>query len=266
MAEQFLNRLTAIEKNIAALDETLKRMVSIMTTFTEIRAEVKLAKQEILEALKSRPMGEDTTKATEELVSLMVTEMQAIKDQIITSLSDISASGLQPKAETGATSAITSKIDQLSKSITESMEAFKIDVMDSIQAIARTAETITASAPPVSTPRHTTVTEPEMEVPTHAAASRPSSLPADKAMKIAENLEKVVQSLKMGCLAGDVIDTMTSAKAEIMKFVSSDQILVKIDKWVGSLGSYSRRHEVQAKDIVRLKKEIRDEISKYAPA
>ncbi len=265
MAEQFLNRLTAIEKNIVALDETLKRMVSLLTAITEIRAEVRLAKQEILAALKSRPATEGDAKATEELVSLMVSEMQAIKDQIVTALSDVTSSKA-PKTETGDMKVIMSKIDQLAKSLTESMDSFKSDMLGSIQTMARPAAVVEAPVSQVSIPTSTITTEQMVDESAATSGMRSTSLPPDKAMKIAEHLEKIIQALKMGCIAGEVIDTMTASKTEIMKIVPSDQILVKLDKWVGSLGSYQKRHEIQAKDIMRLKKEIRDEIFRYAPA
>jgi hypothetical protein len=85
-------------------------------------------------------------------------------------------------------------------------------------------------------------------------------------MKVADQLERIVDSMKMGCLAGDVLDVMNEAKDEIMKIVPSDAIMVKIDKWAGLVGSYSKRHQLQAKDILKLKKEIKDEIPKYRPA
>ena len=59
---------------------------------------------------------------------------------------------------------------------------------------------------------------------------------------------------------------MNDAKVEIMKIVPSDPIMVKIDKWAGLVGNYSKRHELQAKDILKLKKDLREEIPKYRPA
>ena len=70
----------------------------------------------------------------------------------------------------------------------------------------------------------------------------------------------------MGCKAGDVLDVMTDAKSEITKVVPSDPVMVKIDKWAGIVNTYSLRHELQAKDILKLKKDLKEEIPKYRPA
>ena len=55
MAEQFLNRLDKIEEKIEGLGETLKRMITILGTVTEIKSEVRQAKDETLEAIKKQP-------------------------------------------------------------------------------------------------------------------------------------------------------------------------------------------------------------------
>ena len=59
---------------------------------------------------------------------------------------------------------------------------------------------------------------------------------------------------------------MNQSKEEIMKIVPSDPIMVKIDKWAGIVNTYSLRHELQAKDILKLKKDLKDEIPRYRPA
>ncbi|GAG40293.1 unnamed protein product, partial [marine sediment metagenome] len=53
---------------------------------------------------------------------------------------------------------------------------------------------------------------------------------------------------------------------EIMKIVPSDPIMVKIDKMMGIVGTYPKRNELQARDIRKLQKEIKEEIPKYRPA
>ncbi|MHA2187418.1 MAG: hypothetical protein ACW99V_04190, partial [Candidatus Thorarchaeota archaeon] len=55
MAEQFLNRLDKIEEKIEGLGETLKRMITILGTVTEIKSEVRQAKDETLDAIKKQP-------------------------------------------------------------------------------------------------------------------------------------------------------------------------------------------------------------------
>ena len=67
----------------------------------------------------------------------------------------------------------------------------------------------------------------------------------------------------MGCIAGDVLDALAESKAAIMKIVPSDPIMVHIDRWASIVGGYQKRKEIQARDIIQLKKEIKAEISKY---
>jgi hypothetical protein len=85
-------------------------------------------------------------------------------------------------------------------------------------------------------------------------------------MKVADELQKILDSMKMGCVAGDVLDVMGEAKAEIMKIVPSDPIMVGIDKWAGIVAGYPKRNELQARDILKIKKALRKEIPKYRPA
>jgi hypothetical protein len=85
-------------------------------------------------------------------------------------------------------------------------------------------------------------------------------------MQIADHLESIVKVLRMGCKAGPVLDTMGEAKEAIMKIVPSDPIMVHIDRWAGVVGGYQKRKELQARDILKLKKEIKAEIPKYRPA
>jgi hypothetical protein len=85
-------------------------------------------------------------------------------------------------------------------------------------------------------------------------------------MQIAGHLNSIVKSLKMGCKAGPVLTTMEEAKESILKIVPSDPIMVAIDRWAGVVGGYQKRKELQARDILKLKKEIKAEIPKYQPA
>jgi hypothetical protein len=85
-------------------------------------------------------------------------------------------------------------------------------------------------------------------------------------MQIADQLDYVIKSLKMGCKAGAVLDVMAEAKAAITKIVPSDPIMVHIDRWAGVVSGYQKRKELQARDILKLKKEIKAEIPKYRPA
>ena len=98
------------------------------------------------------------------------------------------------------------------------------------------------------------------------APQRAGALPHQQGMIVADNLDNILKSLKMGCKAGPVLEIMTEAKAEIMKIVPSDAIMIKIDKWVGVVSAYSKRHELQARDILKLKKDLKVDISNYRPA
>ena len=67
-------------------------------------------------------------------------------------------------------------------------------------------------------------------------------------------------------MAGKVLDKMSEARAEIEKIVPSDPIMVKMDKWAGTVSNYPKRKELQARDILKIKKDIKVEIPKYRPA
>jgi hypothetical protein len=95
-------------------------------------------------------------------------------------------------------------------------------------------------------------------------ASIPTSLPADRSMKIAHELTSVMNTLKMGCISGDVLDALSAAKDSIMSTVPSDPIMVKIDRWADLVGNYPKRNELQARDVIKLKKDLKDAISKYS--
>ncbi|TFH06996.1 MAG: hypothetical protein E4H14_09510 [Candidatus Thorarchaeota archaeon] len=260
MAEQFLSRLNKMEESINQLGETLKRMITILGTVTEIKSEVRGAKDEILQALANKPATTSSTAAsvdnTDEYAKMVVQEVGAVR-----------------------------------VFVQESIESLKKDMMGLLNEMFTTfeeaisAQTPVAPAPapapqPVSKPNPVVqapapVPEPE---PTPAPTPAPvetlyepapefgSSLPLDRAMKIADQLEIVLNSLKMGCIAGEVLDIMTEAKAEILRVVPSDPIMVKMDKGVGTVSAYPKRKELQARDILKLKKYLKDEIPKYRPA
>ena len=102
--------------------------------------------------------------------------------------------------------------------------------------------------------------------PAPAASVAPSSIPADRAMQIADHLQTIIKSLKMGCKAGPVLEVMAESREAITKIVPSDPIMVHIDRWASVVGGYQKRKELQARDILKLKKEIKTEIPKYRPA
>jgi hypothetical protein len=247
MAEQFLNKLTKIEESINQLGETLKRMITILGTVTEIKSELRGAKDEILTALGNLPQPAPETDNQEALASMVVQEVGAVR-----------------------------------VFVQESMEKLRneiIQIIENMPTPAPAPAPVPTPAPapaPVPTPAPAApVTPPSTPAPTPEpqaapapapAAAAPSSIPADRAMQIASHLNTIIKSLKMGCKAGPVLDTMAEARAEIEKIVPSDPIMVHIDRWAGVVGGYQKRKELQARDILKLKKEIKAEIPKYRPA
>ena len=241
MAEQFIARLTKIEESINQLGETLKRMITILGTVTEIKSEVRVAKDEIITALSNQPQAAPAPDDQEALASMVVQEVGAIR-----------------------------------VFVQESMEKLRnemIQIIENMPAPAPVAPAPAAPAPapvapaPAPVPQPTPVPAPEpTPAPAPAASVAPSSIPADRAMQIADHLQSIIKSLKMGCKAGDVLDTMAESKDAITKIVPSDPIMVHIDRWAGVVGGYQKRKELQARDILKLKKEIKAEIPKYRPA
>ena len=239
MAEQFLNRLTKIEESINQLGETLKRMITILGTVTEIKSEVRVAKDEIIGALGKQASAATNQDNQEALANMVVQEVGAIRVFVQESMENL-------RNEV--------------KQIIENMPVPKPTSIPTPTPAPAPAPTTPPPAAPSPTP------PPEPEPTPIAAAEAPSSIPADRAMQIAGHLNSIVKSLKMGCIAGDVLDAMAEAKAAITKIVPSDPIMVHIDRWAGVVSGYQKRKELQARDILKLKKEIKAEIPKYKPA
>jgi len=242
MAEQFLNRLNQIEDSIKQLGETLKRMITILGSVTEIKSDIRVAKEEVLQALSNLPAPTDMTPMhdnTDEFAKMVVQEVGAVR-----------------------------------VFVQESVESLKNDMMDILAEVSERIDEIASTPPPApvapaparaATP--TPAPEPYFEEEAEeSSAPIATAIPADRAMKVADQLDRITKSLKMGCIAGDVLDTMTEVKAEIMKIVPSDPIMVKMDKWAGIVAAYPKRHELQARDILKLKKDLKAESPKYRPA
>ncbi len=220
MAEEFLNRLDQIEEKIEGLGETLKRMITILSSTTDIKSDIREAKDEILEAIStSQKPAEGPTGISKDEIHSVVAE----------------------------------ELDGFSKRLDERFKSVSAELVSSV-------EEMIASIPrqvPQAAPAAQAGSQVESAVPAT------SSIPADRSIKIADELQRIVDSLKMGCVAGDVLDTMTEAKENITKIVPSDPIMVKIDKWAAIVKSYNLRHELQARDILKIKNELREEIPKY---
>ncbi|MHA1934394.1 MAG: hypothetical protein ACW97A_03850 [Candidatus Thorarchaeota archaeon] len=247
MAEQFLNRLDKIEKKIEGLGETLKRMITILGTVTEIKSEVRQAKDETLDAIKNQPQPA------------------------------VSQSGMTSE-EVGQIVQI--EVTSLGNALNQSIEFLKGELQAAIMEL---AQSIPLSPPPAApapapkpkpkpkpkpepTPEPEPVAPPPVEPASEPAPMATGTLSADKGMKIADQLDIILKSLRMGCKAGPVLEIIAESKEEILKIVPSDPIMIKIDKWSGVVANYSKRHELQAKDILKLKKDLRAEIPKYRPA
>jgi len=243
MAEQFLNRLNQIEDSINQLGETLKRMITILGSVTEIKSDIRVAKEEVLQALSNLPAptaAEPAVDNTDEFAKMVVQEVGAVR-----------------------------------VFVQESVESLKNDMVDILAEVSERIDEIASAPPPapvapapthVAAPAATPAPSPEPIAGDPATETIAAAIPADRAMKVADQLELITKSLKMGCIAGDVLDTMNEVKAEIMKIVPSDPIMVKIDKWAGIVAAYPKRHELQARDILKLKKDLKAETPKYRPA
>jgi hypothetical protein len=222
-------------------------MITILGSVTEIKSEVRAAKEEILKALEKVPAAATPAPIndnTDEFAKMVVQEVGSVRVFVQESIESLKAD-------------MMALLDEMTESITE---------------VATTTPVSPPPAPamqpvpsPAPTPAPTPAPAAAPEQPP-AAAAAPISIPADRAMKVADQLTIILKSLKMGCVAGEVLDTMTGSKAEIMKIVPSDPIMVKMDKWMGTVSAYPKRKELQARDILKLKKDIKAEIPKYRPA
>lgn len=234
MAEQFLSRLNKIEESINQLGETLKRMITILGTVTEIKSEIRVAKDAILQSIANQPAPAIQSDNSDELAKMVVQEVGAVRVFVQESMENLKND-------------MTVALGEMVESIT------------SIAAAPASPQVIYAPKPEVA---RSSARAPPQETPTYDS----SSIPVGRAMQVADQLEKILDSLKMGCISGDVLDAMVEAKTEIMKIVPSDPIMVKLDKWSGLVGSYPKRNELQARDVIKLKKDLKDEIPKYRPA
>jgi hypothetical protein len=220
-------------------------MITILGTVTEIKSEVRVSKDEIIAALGNLPEPTSTSDNSEALASMVVQEVGAIRVFVQESIENLRKEMMQ---------LVANHRDEITKAIA--------NMPAPAPTPKPTPKPKAAPAPqPAPVPAPTPAPEPVAIDPSAA-----SSLPADKAMQIAGHLNSIVKSLKMGCKAGAVLTAMDEAKESIMKIVPSDPIMVAIDRWAGVVGGYQKRKELQARDILKLKKEIKAEIPKYQPA
>ena len=234
MAEQFLSRLQDIEKAIAGLDDTLKRMVTILANMDEIRSDIRLTKDELLETIKAAPAPSSDSGGDLDHVAVLV----------------------------------KGQFDQIATFIGEALEATKEDLVVAMRQLQAAAPQVVTAAPAPAPAQAAAPAAPAPEIVVTQPAPTPATvmIPADKAMKIADELDNIIASLKMGCKAGDVIDQIDDSKANIQKLVESDPVMIKIDQWKGIVAAYPKRKELQARDILKIKKGIRAEVPKYRPA
>ena len=186
MAEQFLNRLKDIEKSIGALDETLKRMITILGAMTEIRSDIRMAKDEIIDAIKG---GTGSAPDIDEIAVL-----------------------------------IKGQFDTIGKFINDAMESTRADIFAAMKQIPAAAPAPAARPPPAPKPTPAPAPTPEPPAPEIVVTPAPSApttvtIPADKAMKIADELDNIVASLKMGCKAGKVLEQMEDSRAGRMSIL-----------------------------------------------
>lgn len=235
MAEQFLSRLTEIESSIASLGETLKRMVTLLSALNEIKSEVRIATEQIMTAIQTIPQAQ-------------------------------AQAGIQEKTIV----AIRGDLANLSTSVTSTLDSFRQEIQTMVQNIPApvSAPPIAPVATPAPKPAPAPAPPPVQvaPAPVEAPIAAGGSVSPHAGMQIAAQLEAMVATLKMGCKAGAVLDQIASSKAEITKIVPSDPIMVKIDKWNGIVATVPRRKELQARDILKIKKDMKKEIKRYQPA
>jgi len=254
MAEEFLNRLNGLEKKIDGLGETLMRMITILGNVTDLKSDLTMVKEELSESIKSIPQPAAPTSG--------ITKEDLV--QVISNLPKAEGGGGGLSAEE-VTQIVKAELGDVLEQVLVSVSELQDELNDKIDALGIAMSTV--STAPAVVPAASVASSAEPIAGSPAAEEVGSSgVSPDKAMKIAEQLNVILKSLKMGCKAGPVLDTMNDVKAEILKIVPSDPIMIKIDKWVGIVNTYSLRHELQAKDILKLKKELKQEIPKYRPA
>ena len=231
MAEQFLSRLTEIESSIASLGETLKRMVTLLSALNEIKSEVRIATEQIMTAIQTIPQAQAQAGGQEELLA-----------------------------------AIKGDLASLNTSVDSSLASFRQEIQTMVQNIPAPAPAPTIAPTPTPSPAPAPAPAQIAPTPVEAPMATGGSVSPHAGMQIAAQLEAIVATLKMGCKAGTVLDQIASSKAEITKIVPSDPIMVKIDHWTGIVAAVPRRKELQARDILKIKKEMKKEIKRYQPA
>jgi hypothetical protein len=231
MAEQFLSRLTEIESSIASLGETLKRMVTLLSALNEIKSEVRIATEQIMTAIQTIPQAQ-------------------------------AQAGIQEKT----IAAIRGDLANLSTSVTSTLDSFRQEIQTMVQNIPASPIAPVATPAPKPAPAPAPPPVQVAPAPVEAPIAAGGSVSPHAGMQIAAQLEAMVATLKMGCKAGAVLDQIASSKAEITKIVPSDPIMVKIDKWNGIVAAVPRRKELQARDILKIKKDMKKEIKRYQPA
>ncbi len=231
MAEQFLSRLTEIESSIASLGETLKRMVTLLSALNEIKSEVRIATEQVMTAIQTIPQAQ-------------------------------AQAGIQEKT----IAAIRGDLANFSTSVNSTLDSFRQEIQTMVQNIPAPVSAPTIVPAPTPPPAPAPAPVQVVPAPVEDSIAAGGSVSPHAGMQIAAQLEALVVTLKMGCKAGTVLDQMASSKAEITKIVPSDPIMVKIDKWNGIVATVPRRKELQARDILKIKKEIKKEIKRYQPA
>jgi len=254
-SENELHNITITVKILSVLS------YSILTNEEIIMAEQFLSRLNQIES-SIEGLGETLKRMITVLgaITEIKSEVTQTKAEILAAISELKAT----TSEAPAVAPVTDELEATFKAELESLRTFVESSMESLlEEVSSAAESVPVqAAQPVAAP--TAIPEPVASSPPPVTTT--SSLPADKAMKIAEQLTAILKFLKMGCKSEDVQDAMSDAKEEILKIVPSDPVMIRIDKWVGIVAAYPKRKELQARDILKLKKEIKAEIGSYSPA
>jgi len=183
MAEQFLSRLDKMDDSINQLGETLKRMITILGTVTEIKSEVRIAKDEILQALSNLPTAappEPVIDNTDEYAKMVIQEVGSVRVFV--------------------QEAVETLRDEMTGFLTEMIKSLETAAPAPV-APAPTPEPTPTPEPVAPAPTPEPIPEPTptpapIETPAEPVAPVASSIPADRAMQVADQLEIILKSLR----------------------------------------------------------------------
>jgi hypothetical protein len=166
-------------------------------------------------------------------------EVRIATEQIMTAIQTIPQAQAQAGIQEKTIVAIRGDLATLSTSVTSTLDSFRQEIQTMVQNI---------PAPPIA--------------PVATPAPKPAPAPAPPPVQVAP--APVEAPIAAGGSVSPHAGMQIAAQLEAM--VASDPIMVKIDKWNGIVAAVPRRKELQARDILKIKKDMKKEIKRYQPA